>query len=245
MQKLEQSVIDSFDTGSCLNNEFVSLPANGEVGFEEYFELKSEMVYERKCLFSPREYNKLILRYPGPDANDQIFSLFFESPNVVAHNNAFEGCFAIDITEYKKNADSEAFKLLMSFVLDHPETVFLFFMHSDKGEECERMHNCLTAYTDVTYRRISLPQAEKLARYMSNGIRDFALHIENGVQEVLVNYFADRPSGYDVADFYVRYLKGKGYQGDVASLSSLMEKAAKAYRAESRSFAIGFTKELQ
>lgn len=244
MQKLDQGIVDSFKEENCLNNELVSLPVDGDVGFEEYFELKSEMVYEQKSLFSPREYNKLILKYPGPEARDQVFSLFFESPSVVAHNNAFEGCFAIDITEYQKYTDSESFKSLMSFVLDHKETVFLFFMYSDKDEDCERMHNALTTYTDIVYRRISLPQAEKLAKYASDGIRDFTLHLENGVEEALRSFFANHPSGYDVADFYVRYLKSKEYKGDASSLNSLMEKALRAYKTEPRSFAIGFTKEM-
>ena len=244
MHKLSEEIFESCTIENCASNELVALPKEGDVGFREYFNLKAGMVYERKSLFSPRECNELILRYPGPEAGDRIFSLFFESPNVVARNNAFEGCFAIDITEYLHHTDSEAFRSLMSYVIDHEETVFLFFLPSDKPEDCERMFNAITAYTDVEYRRIPLPEAKVLARYSADKIRDFRLHLENGVESMLESFYMDHPCGYDAADFYVRYLKSMRYEGDAASLGPLLEKALRASGNEMRSSAIGFAREL-
>ena len=193
MYKLSEEIFESCTIENCASNELVALPKEGDVGFREYFNLKAGMVYERKSLFSPRECNELILRYPGLEAGDRMFSLFFESPNVVARNNAFEGCFAIDITEYLHHTDSEAFRSLMSYVIDHEETVFLFFLLSDKPEDCERMFNAITAYTDVEYRRIPLPEAKVLVHpECPKPVRIMADKV--GSTQALLNYAVDNES---------------------------------------------------
>ena len=65
MAKIPDDILNQCNADTCCDNEIVILPEKGDVGFEEYFDRKVDMVIEAKHLFTPVEQNKILLAYPN------------------------------------------------------------------------------------------------------------------------------------------------------------------------------------
>ncbi len=226
MRKLKEELLEHCTLLNCCQNELAVLPAEGDVGLEEYFEHKAACIRRVKNLFSPPECNKLMLSYPPPDIKgDGIFSLFFESPSVVAKNRQFEGLFCVDISDYLGQEENENMIRLLSFMKAQPQIVYLLFICTDNEHEKEQMYQFLTQYLELDQLTFSLPTPKKLTEYTFSGVRDFCLHIDAAAQQYLEDWFKERTYGFDEADYVVRKLKAHQYQGDLDMLKDVLTEA--------------------
>lgn len=223
-EKLSPEVLGMCTPANCTMNELVVLPQDGEAGFEEYFQYKVRTVIDAKHIFSPLAQNHLMLSYPAPDCSEPYaFPQFFESPYIVARNHDFEGCFAIDISAYINKQHDRHFSDLISYMRNNPATTFVLFMYSDNVKETDAMYAYLAQYMDIQLRAIPLPTAKQLTDYTVSRIRDFSLHIEPAVDAFLLEHFGKFKVGFEAADYMVRYLKNKGYGGDLTTIKALVE----------------------
>lgn len=215
MGKVNIDLLNSCTAENCCTNELVILPLNGDVGFEEYFDHKAKQVIKAKSIFSPEEQNKLMLAYPAPDSKiPYVFERFFDSPVIVARNHVFEGCFAIDISDYIGKTNEDAFGRLMTYMHSNPDTVYVLFMYSDNKNEIDGMYDFLSRYDEIRLVRIPLPEPKVLVEYTTDKIYDFSTHINPKSTEILNDYFSKNNGGYDMADYLIRYLKNSGYDGE-------------------------------
>lgn len=219
MNKLSADFLDRCNADNCCMNEFIALPCDGDVGFEEYYEHKAKEIVRAKKIFSPLEQNMLMLAYPRHDSVEpNIFDRFFESPVIVARNHEFEGCFAIDVSAYLGREDDEHFDKLLSFISRNRSTVYLLFAYTDNVNEIDAMYENIARYGEIRRMCIGLPSAKELTEYTVEKIRDFSLHVRKPVSEYLEKYYSDRPVGYDFADYLVRCLKNSAYDGNLDAM---------------------------
>ena len=230
MKKLSSELLNNCTIKNCCIDELVILPPEGDVGFEEYYNYKAEMIRDAKNIFSPAEENKLMLAYPKSDSREPyIFEKFFESPSIVARNRDFEGCFAIDISAYIGKTDDEYFDKLMAYMHSNPNIVFLLFMYSDNKNEIENMYDFLFRYDEIRMLSIPLPDASTLTEYTVSIIKEFCPDIDDGIDEYLLKFFTDMECGYDLADYLVRYLKYADFSGDLQTVKEATDKADDAW----------------
>jgi len=228
MEKVSKAILEACNGSTCLSNELVVLPQNGEVGFEEYFAHKTREVIRAKKLFTNYDLHHLMLAYPAPDAKEHmVFERFFESPFVVARNHAFQGCFGIDISAYINKQQDAHFLELLSYIKSNPSMVFTLFMYSANVREIEAMHDFLLQYMEIRRVDISLPTPEELTEYTISHIRDFSLHVHADVDDSLGKYYAKYPVGYEAADYIVRKLQKMHYQGDLQTVQEVLESMPK------------------
>ncbi len=241
MNKLKKEFLKDLTPENCCMNELVVLPKSGDVGFEEYFDHKTREVMKAKKIYSRQAYNGLMLSYPGPDAKEPyVFERFFESPNVVACNHSFEGCFAIDISEYIGKTSEAGFEKLIAYMHDNPDMVFLLFMYSDSKSEIRQMHEYLTKYDEIRLVNIPLPDAKMLTDYTLSGIRNYNLPVKGEVEKYLEKYFEEKVIGYDYADFLVRYLKNNGYKGEIAPIEEAANKVDMIWNKKGMYLGLGY-----
>lgn len=232
MEKLRPAIINRLCGADALKNELLCMPSTGDVGFEEYFNLKAETVHKKKSLFLKPERCKLVLRYPKDDRNihdSHDFGMFFESPMAVSRNHVFEGVFAIDISDYVTNLGSEKFVSLMSFALEKPNTVFLFFFRCDSEPVASSVERAVSGYMDISYIRMERPSAEELASYTIDRVRDFVIHLDREVKPELERYFSQYNVGFEASEKIVRFLNTSGYRGDLPGLKTLLADAHKSF----------------
>lgn len=223
MNRINRDIIRACNEVTCLRNELVILPQNGNVGFEEYVQHKAREIAKVKNL-SPYIENQLILTYPTPESREYlIFERFFESPSVVAYNHVFEGCFAIDVTAYINKQNNDNFLKLISYMLTNVDTVFTLFIYTNNKNEVQKMFDCLSQYMDINLVEIPLPGPQALADYTVDKIREFSLHVSSSVTEYLSQYYETKQFGYDDADYFVRYLRQAGYSGDLRTIKKLVQ----------------------
>lgn len=225
MTKLSSLIKANCDKSSCCLNELIVLPREGDVGFEEYYEYKANMVKETKKIYSDIEQNKLMLAFPKFQVSEKyIFERFFESATIVARNRIFKGVFAIDLSAYINKTTDEHFLELMTYVQENPQTVFLFFIYSDNSNEIDGMYNAISQYHEIRKQLMELPNAKQLTKYTESKIRDFSLHVTKEAVEYIEAYYLDKRCGYEAADFLIKYLKNEGYQGDLEMLKKITNK---------------------
>lgn len=223
MKKLSTSVLEKCNATNCIFNEFIVLPDEGDVGFEEYFDYKTREVIKYKRIFSPMKQNRLMLAYPSPDTKDyMVFNRFFESPYIVGCNHEFEGCFGIDISAYIGKTKDEHFEMLMSYIRSNPSVVYVLFAYSNNKNEIKKLYDTVMLYENYRYMEISLPTPNELCEYTMSHIRDFSLHIKRPVAVHLESYFQENCCGYETADYIIRRLKSSGYDGELEGLQNLL-----------------------
>lgn len=221
MKKINGDVLKACNETTCLGNELVVLPQNGDVGFDEYVDYKTNQIIKAKNL-SPYTQNKLMLEYPSPDAKEHmIFERFFESPFVVAYNRDFEGCFAIDVSAYIGKYNDVHFTNLISYMLQNKAAVYTLILYTNNKNEIKAMYDAVSQYMDLQLTHIPLPEPAVLADYTVEEIRAFSLHVSASVNDFLQEYYEKNPAGYDKADYIVRYLKNANYSGDLKSIKKL------------------------
>lgn len=221
MKKIGSEIIKECNQTTCLINELVVLPQNGDVGLDEYVDYKTTAITKAKNL-SPYSQNKLMLAYPAPDSREHmIFERFFESPFVVAYNRDFEGCFVIDVSAYVGKYNDVHFTNLISYMLQNKTAVYTLILYTNNKNEIKAMYDTVSQYMDLRLTHIPLPTPTVLAEYTVEEIRTFSLHVSTSVNDFLEDYYEKNPSGYDKADYIVRYLKNAKYSGDLKSIKKL------------------------
>lgn len=240
MNKIADKTLAQCTIDKCCLSELFFLPVKGDVGFKDYYDYKAKLIGEKKRSLLTEKQGKLMLAYPAPDASEEVFAMFFESPYVVADNHEFDGCFAIDITDYINKTEDTHFFQLISYMYNNPEIVFLLFIRSDNINECENMYNFLTQYIDVRKMSISLPAINDLVAYTLSKTRDFCEHIERDCNKVLKKFFSIKPFGYDIADYLIRRLKNSDFNGDVESLKKEIEEIEKTGFINAKVSGIGY-----
>lgn len=244
MAKLDESILKICNIDNCLDNELVILPQNGDTGFDEYFEYKSQLIRESKRLFTPCEH-KLMLRYPhhpkDTPGDPTVFARFFESPAVALHHQFFEGCFAVDITDYKKGWDTDEFVMLLSYIVSNPDIVFLLFMYSDSPSDSEQAYRTISDYCSIRLHHFQLPTPKRLAAYTIERIRSYTLHVNARTEDLFFELFeAHREYGFDAADYYVQFLKLNGFRGDHDHAKELIEEACMKKSEKLRATGFGY-----
>lgn len=224
MDKLSGELLTNCNTFNCCQNEFVILPKYGDVGFYEYYKYKAELIRKKKRLFCPENQTELMLAYPPSDSTEAyIFERFFESPFVVACNHDFEGCFAIDISNYINKLEDAHFLQLLTYMHENNNTVYLLFVYTDNKNEIDAVYNYLSQFDEYRKTVISLPSPKTLSDYTVMNIRNFSLHVKSSVSGFLYKYYEQNPCGFEKADYIVRYLKNEEYNGNLPEIKRLIK----------------------
>lgn len=235
MAPLQNEIKELCTAENCRNNDFIILPATGDTGFEEYCRYKSHSI--DNAGFNPIEYDPdddekdrstplaqqlLILSYPPANYPTDIFNRFFDSPRIAAANNEFHGLFAIDVSAYIGKEDDEHFLNLLAYIYNNPNAVYILFIYSDNEPESDTIYTAASSYNWFRRLRFELPSPEELTEYTRYMLRDFAIHIENGVTEILINRFRSKPTGYDYADYMHGVIASTGFDGSCEALKALI-----------------------
>lgn len=71
----------------------------------------------------------LALTYPGPDVTDKrVYAEFFESPfRMERRMCSFKGCFAVNITAYLGDTESERLEELASYFESNPDAKYVMY----------------------------------------------------------------------------------------------------------------------
>ena len=227
MEKLHQGILEKLQA-TALVNELVILDMECDVGLEEYIVEKAKIIKKAKNIYSPIEENVLMLEYPSPKSKDEsVFEKFFDSVAVVAKNAAFEGCFAVDITEYADCLDDPHFDELMSYIKLNTQTVYCLVVHTKSAQVAERIYNYISQSGVFIMNSFEMPSAQKRADYTASLIRDFTDHIDHDARETLLTLYTQHDYGYDFAEYLSKMLRSKDYQGDRDALVSSIEQVKK------------------
>lgn len=241
MKKLCPEFLKQCNLANCCFDDFLVLPPQGDVGFEEYVDYKADRIMEAKKFFSPKEEHMLMLAYPGPGTErPSDFDYFFESPSVVAKNSEFDGCFVIDVTDYLGCTEHERFMDLMAYINAHTEIVFILLVYSANEAEINRMYNLVSEYDNFRKISIPLPTAEELTAYTLAGLRTITKTVESAVEGELRAYFEGKTCGYDTADLLIRYFGNEGFDGSAGDLKERIAEYEKSRNVTGTYRRIGF-----
>ena len=241
MNKLSREFLEKCLNGNVCTNELVVMPAEGDVGFDEYFNYKTKEVIKAKRIFSPEEQNKLLLSYPETDSKDpNIFDRFFESPCIVAKNHEFEGCFGIDITDYIGKICDEHFQRLLTYISTNVSAVYILIVFTNNKNEIASMYDILNQYSEYRLVDLGLPEINDLVEYTVSKIRDFSTHVKKPVYKALEQYYINKNCGYETADILVRQLKANDFTGDVEDLNKTIEQIDSNSRIDGSSLGFGY-----
>ena len=222
MNKISEELIARCGSAACCANEFIVLPPDGEAGFEEYFNRKADGVYEIKHLFTrKKEQTRLILKYPLPSSEgrdndyfDSILERFFASPEIVACNQPFEGCFGIDVTAYLRKTTDPRLGRLISYIKRHREITFVLFAYASEARQTLSLLGTFDQYFPLQMLQIPLPDTDRLTAYMDALIREFCPDYDSSLADDIRAFFAEEPTGYDTAEFLARELQERGFRGE-------------------------------
>ena len=224
MEKLSVELMARCDGPACCENELIVLPPDGDAGFEAYFERKAKQIYRFRHLLTRREeQTRLILRYPTAPARfpvnvENAFNRFFNSPDMVAGNQPFEGCFGIDLTDYlHKTADPELDRLI-AYIRSQPDVTFVLFVYASDEREALPLMGMLDQYFPLRLLRLTLPDTDRLTAYAEDLIREICPDWDGSLTEDVRAFFARGTNGYDTAEFLARELKERGFRGERQTL---------------------------
>lgn len=241
MNKLSKRILERCDLSNCCLNEFMALPEEGDIGFEEYFDYKLDLIVKAKMIFSPIEQNSLMLAYPKPDSKElNIFDRFFESPAIVAKNHDFEGLFGIDISSYINKTDEYHFSELMTYIHQNPQTTFLIFAYTNNTNEIAKLYSAISQYIEISQSSIPLPTPRELTDYTISNVRDFSLHVSKTVTDYLMEFYSKKAFGYDTADYLIKRLKDGGYKGDLTTIKEMVADIDKSLRISGSPLGYGY-----
>lgn len=230
MEKIQQSVLQTMRSNA-LMNELIVVSAECDVGIEEYVKEKALAVMKEKHLYSPLEENVLMLEYPSPKAETaRARAMFFDSAAIKAKNAVFEGCFAIDITEYADCLDDPKFDELMYYIKQNPQAVYCLVVHTKNVQVAERIFNFVSQSGIFIMSSFEIPDAQRLTDYTSSLIREFVPHINPDVTQALIELYSKNEYGYDFAEYLAQMLKNKKYKGDKDELLKAVEQLQKINR---------------
>ncbi len=214
MNKISQELIGRCGRTTCCANELVILPNDGDAGFEEYFYRKAAQVREVKHLFVREEQTALILKYPGPSEQRQEFNRFFDSPEVAARNQQFEGCFGIELTDYLRAVSDPKLEDLIRFITRNPPITYVLFAYAHDPKDGYPLLRTLDQYFPLQMIHIPLPDADKLTVCTGELIRGICGDYDGAFDDEIRAFFAAGPAGYDTAEFFVRELREREFRGE-------------------------------
>lgn len=220
MSKIGQDLIARCTGAACCANEFIVLPPDGDAGFEEYFNLKADGVYDARHLFvRKKEQTRLILKYPSPSSENPdndllLLHRFLASPEAVACNQPFEGCFGIDVTAYLRKAADPRLDQLIAYIKTHPDIVFVLFAFAGDAKQALPLLGTFDQYFPLQMLRIPLPDADRLTEYAEGLIRELYPEYDGSLTSDIKAFFLEEPTGYDSAEFLVRELGERDFHGE-------------------------------
>lgn len=222
MMKLEQATLNQCTYESCTQNEFIVMPDSGDVGLAEYINHKASLIADRKHLTEPLEQNILMLEYPGPDTqNASLFSLFFDSPNVVACRRVFEGCFAVDVTKYLQCPDHIQLLNLLAYMKSNPDTVFALFVYTNNLQLADSFYQKVVPFIRLVKSELPLPSTKQLSEYVVESFREKGHQIDWIVLEQLERYFATHNlAAYDTAEQLIERLQSENLTRKINTLEN-------------------------
>ena len=222
MDKLSLEFLETCNSDNCCFDNLLILPPDADVGFEEYIDYKVSKILRKKNIFSPPEQHKLTLAYPDPSAPEGVFNLFFESPSVVAKNERFRGCFAIDVTEYLGKTDNVHFRTLLNYIGTNTDIVFVLIVCTENEQQIKEIYNVICQYDKFRRITITLPPPEYLCKYTMEEISDICGKNEEKIKERFIEYYSNKKCGYDTASFIVTYLRNANFNGNLKELDKLL-----------------------
>lgn len=226
VSKIGQDLIARCSGAACCANEFVVLPPDGDAGFEEYFGLKADGVYDARHLFvRKKEQTRLILKYPSPSSENPdndllLLHRFFTSPEAAACNQPFEGCFGIDVTAYLRKTADPRLDQLISYIRTHTDIVFVLFAYAGDAKQALPLLGAFDQYFPLQMLRIPLPDAEMLTVYTEGLIRERYPEYNGSLRDDIKAFFTEEPTGYDTAEFLLRELEERGFRGEKEILTN-------------------------
>lgn len=227
MEKIQQSVLQRLEANALLN-EVIVVGSDCDVGVEEYLKAKAQAIRKVRNIYSPIEENLLMLEYPSPKCKTvKVFERFFESVAITAKNSLFEGCFAIDITEYADCLDDPRLEELMAYVKLNSQAVYCFVVYTKNAQVAERVYNFIAQSGIFIMHNFELPSPQRLADYTASLIREFVQHIETETSETLVEIYKKNEYGYDFAEYLAKTLASRGYEGGKEELLKGIEQVKK------------------
>lgn len=208
---------------ACMD-ELVVLPECGDCGFLEYFDYKTQKVVQGKKIFASFEQqNQLMLEFPEPTCTEpNVVERFFESPFIVAQNHNFEGVFAIDISSYANALEHDRFQALLSYIKANPLPVYLLMLYSDDPEVIDRVYTKLLHHMDVVKTVFPAPTRTQLLDYTVEKMEAQFGPLSPEIKEYFVHYYEKNETGYDTADYLVRYLRLSGFRGEKKEVESVI-----------------------
>ena len=199
MFKIEDKILDQCTQENCEQNEFLILPENVDVAFEDYYHHKAALIRNVRNLYAPLNENELMLEYPISGNHTQIvFNQFFESPYVVSKNLDFRGLFAIDVTRYINYFHTDSFKQLIAYTQQNPQMVFLLLVRSKNPSAANNMYNLLTKYISIEKREIQLPGVDHLCMSTVNELEHtLKRHVTRDAKKEIHRFLEDNSLGYE------------------------------------------------
>lgn len=218
MSKIDNKILSMCTPENCEQNEFIVLPVEGDVAFEDYYHHKAELVRTVRNLYTSLDENELMLEYPAP--NNQIhnvFNLFFESPYVVSKNLEFNGLFAIDITKYVNYLKSDSFQQLMIYIQRNPQMVFILFIRANNIPVIDNVFSTLSSQISIVKKEIPLPDPAYLSKCVFDEIQQtINHHIKRDAKEEVIHFLKNNEFGFEFSETLIFYLKQTYSGGDVS-----------------------------
>lgn len=226
-------------------NELVVIPDEGDFGFGEYMTEKTSRIISQKRLRTSIERNLLLLRYPAGENTEMEMRRFFISPKICAEHGIFQGCFVVDITDYRNRMDSERFQNLLSYIRENREIHFILLLFEKDRSKADQVYSFLNSkdyFDKVTF---SYPSAERIAEYITEKFSEHTLEqVSPETCKLIIKLLEGERYEYDYADRLVDELIYTGCSSDITEIQKtltdvLFRKKADSERAGDR-HQIGF-----
>jgi hypothetical protein len=107
--------------------DFIILQKSGFGLFQKYAEKKGHN-------------GAIILAYPDSNQKKEVFNEFYASPFRTGRlGNRFDGCFAVELTEYVENPESKCLYDLAAYIRENANMTFVLFAVTDGSDSVNRL----------------------------------------------------------------------------------------------------------
>ena len=187
-------------------SEIAVFPGEGSFGFEEYLNAKTALIIKRKSIQSSVEDNQLRLCYPHGDGDKQALEieLFFSSAVLKSRGGDFEGCFAIDMTDYLSDTENRDFKRLMSYIRANRNIYFVLMLFSENQAEVRKFFDAASEYASFDLVEFEYPKPGVLAEYAAERIEEkYGRPLGDDLKDHIYNLLKTGKHEFDFIDLVV------------------------------------------
>lgn len=177
-----------------MNNKLLVLPEVVDIHLSEYL----QKTYSTNDI--------LILSLPGPDSTLQELNLFLDSPSAIDESHDFSGVFAIDITAYLNNFQHQYFLALIDYIKTHDKISYALFVTSSSDTLYTLLFKFLLQHFDIEKEIVPLPNDQQLLSYITDNLSSYGINLTKTMQNKLKTKLNTSASGYDVGDYWIRYI---------------------------------------